>query len=138
MACFASISLQLNYRNSRICTTTHHSNKSNGFQEKLKFRTENMARGENQDYFVHMFDKNRRRGGGTRKPFRFSASIIFSCASISISSCQVMQVMQAMQVNGKKWKFKMAFAIRRRTPPLIGTNFHQFFTPVFLLDVIER
>ena len=38
----------------------------------------------------------------------------------------------------KKWKFRMAFAIRRRTPPIIGTSFHQFFTPVFLSDVIER
>ena len=77
MACFASISLQLNYRNSRICTTTHHSNKFNVFQKKLKFRTKNMAHGENQDFCVHKFDKNRRTGGGTRKPFRFSAAINF-------------------------------------------------------------
>ena len=30
-----------------------------------------------------------------------------------------------------KWKFKMAFAIRRPTPPLNGTNFQTFFTPLF-------
>ena len=38
-----------------------------------------------------------------------------------------------------KWKFKMAFAIRRppppRPPPLNGTNFQTFFTPLFLLQL---
>ena len=36
-----------------------------------------------------------------------------------------------------KWKFKMAFAIRRPTPapPLNGTNFQTFFTPLFLLQL---
>ena len=34
-----------------------------------------------------------------------------------------------------KWKFKMAFAIRRPTPPppLNGTNFQTFFYPTFFL-----
>ena len=33
-----------------------------------------------------------------------------------------------------KWKFKMAFAIRRPTPPpLKGTNFQTFFYPTFFL-----
>ena len=31
----------------------------------------------------------------------------------------------------KKWKFVMAFAIKRRPLPLNGSNFHPFFTPLF-------
>ena len=33
-----------------------------------------------------------------------------------------------------KWKFLMAFAIKRRTPrPLNGTNLHPLFCPTFFL-----
>ena len=36
----------------------------------------------------------------------------------------------------KKWKFKMAFAIRRRSPPpLNGTNFQTFYYPIFSFAV---
>ena len=35
----------------------------------------------------------------------------------------------------KKWKLEMAFAIRHRPPPLNGTNFQTFFTPLFLLQL---
>ena len=64
----------------------------------------------------------------------FNGSLKFIRSPRLAHQCMIFCVAQFYFREGckkSKWKFKMAFAIRRPTPPLNGTNFQTFFTPLF-------